>query len=102
MGIDLNPQYIGYSIIKKDKVIYSKTYDVDQIITKIKQTKQQSSSKINKYLNNKFNHETIQISKDIIKTCLAYKVSNIFMQSLDFTKSSKFKYKRLNRLCQNL
>ena len=102
MGIDLNPQFIGYSIIKGSKVIYSKTYDIGEIITKVKQTKEQSSSKTNKYLNNKFNHETIEITKDIVNTCLKYKVSNIFMESLDFTKSLKFKYKGLNRLCQNL
>jgi len=36
MGIDLNPQFIGYSIIKGSKVIYSKTYDIGEIITKVK------------------------------------------------------------------
>ena len=90
LGIDLNPNYFGISIIEfnhKDKysVIYKKVIDLNEL---------QKQSK------NKIHHELYEINHHILKLCKTWKVSKLAIEDLKF-KSNKFWSKDLNRLCRN-
>lgn len=101
IGIDLNPTNIGISVCDKNMNIID-TYDFEfsKIINKIKSTKKSSVSKEYLYLNNKLNHEIIDISKRISDISKHYKCKFIFIEDLDFKSSDKGK--PFNRLTKNL
>ena len=90
LGIDLNPNYFGISIIEfnrndKYKVIHKEVIDLNELQ---KQTK------------NKIHHELYEINHHILKLCKTWKVSKLAIEDLKF-KSNKFWSKDLNRLCRN-
>ena len=90
LGIDINPNYFGISIIefKEDdsfKVLYKEAIDVSEL---------QSESK------NKIDFELHQINHHILKLCKNFKVSKLSVEDLKF-KKNKFWNKNLNRLCKN-
>ena len=91
MGIDLNPDYFGISVIEfnKDdsfKVIHKEVIDI---------------SSLNEQSTNKVKFELQQINNKIIKLCNYFKCSTLSVEDLKFKKSNKFKSKYLNRLCKN-
>ena len=91
LGIDLNPNYFGISIIefKEDnsfKVLYKEAIDVSEL---------QSESK------NKIDFELHQINHHILRLCKNFKVSKLSVEDLKFKKNNKFWSKSLNRLCKN-
>ena len=91
LGIDLNPNYIGLSILEfnnKDefKVIHKRVFDI---------------SELNEQSTNKVKFELQQIDNDILKLCKHYKVSKLVVEDLKFKKSNKFWSKKLNKLCKN-
>ena len=91
LGIDLNPNYFGISIIEfnrndKYKVIHKEVIDLNELQ---KQTK------------NKIHHELYEINHHILKLCKTWKVSKLAIEDLKFKKSDKFWSKDLNRLCRN-
>ena len=101
IGIDLNPTNIGVSILNSDmKVIDTYDFDFIKIINRIKSTKKSVDSKDNIYLNNKLNHEILDISKRISDISKHYKCKFIFIEDLDFKQSDKGK--AFNRLTKNL
>ena len=90
LGIDLNPNYFGISIIEFDKknefkTLYKEAIDVSKL---------QSESK------NKIDFELHQINHHILKLCKNFKVSKLSVEDLKFPKN-KFWSKSLNRLCKN-
>ena len=90
LGIDLNPNYFGISIIEfnrndKYKVIHKEVIDLNELQ---KQTK------------NKIHHELYEINHHVLKLCKTWKVSKLAIEDLKF-KSNKFWLKDLNRLCRN-
>ena len=90
LGIDLNPNYFGISIIefKEDdsfKVMYKEAIDVSKL---------QSESK------NKIDFELHQINHHILNLCKNFKVSKLSVEDLKF-KKNRFWNKNLNRLCKN-
>ena len=90
LGIDLNPNYFGISIIefnKNDKfyVIHKEVIDLNEL---------QKNSK------NKIHHELYEINHHILKLCKQWHVSKLAIEDLKF-KSDKFWNKDLNRLCKN-
>ena len=90
LGIDLNPNYFGISIIEfnhKDKyrIIYKEVIDLNKLQEKSK---------------NKIHHELYKINHHILKLCKTWKVSKLAIEDLKF-KSNKFWSKDLNRLCRN-
>ena len=90
LGIDLNPNYFGISIIEfnrndKYKVIHKEVIDLNELQ---KQTK------------NKIHHELYEINHHVLKVCKTWKVSKLAIEDLKF-KSNKFWLKDLNRLCRN-
>lgn len=103
IGIDLNPTNIGMSVCDKNmKVIDSYDFEFSEIINKIKILKKSSDSKENKYLNNKLNHEILDISKRISTISKHYKCKFIFIEDLEFKSSNGSKGKAFNRLTKNL
>lgn len=91
LGIDLNPDYFGVSVIEfnKDdsfKVIYKEVIDI---------------SELNVQSTNKVKFELQQIDNKIIHLCDYYKCSTLSVEDLKFKKSNKFPSKKLNRLCKN-
>ena len=91
LGIDLNPNYFGISIIEfnhqdKYRVIHKEVIDLNKLQKKSK---------------NKIHHELYEINHHILKLCKTWKVSKLAIEDLKFKKSNKFWNKDLNRLCRN-
>ena len=91
MGIDLNPNYIGFSILEfkdeKFKVIKKGVFDV---------------TLLNKDFNkNKKRHELRELNHKLIRICKHYKVSKICVEELNISSSNKGQGKVFNRLCNN-
>lgn len=99
LGIDLNPEYIGISIKDDDKILYTKLYSVKKLTDKIINLKVSSSDSKFKSLNNKLNHEILEISKDISNLSKEFQCKFIFIEDLTF-KGSGLKYS--NRKNKNL
>jgi IS605 OrfB family transposase len=100
MGIDLNPEFIGLSIKKGDDILKTECFNLSKIIGKFKTLNKSSNSLEMKYLNNKLNHEIIEISKKISEISLKNKCKFIFIEDLKFKKEKS--YKSFNRLTKNL
>ena len=91
LGIDLNPNYFGISIIEFDKnnefkVLYKEAIDVSLL---------QNESK------NKIDFELHQINHHILRLCKNFKVSKLSVEDLKFKKKNTFRDKERNRLCKN-
>ena len=91
LGIDLNPNYFGISVIefnRNDKyhVIHKEVIDLNEL------------QKCDK---NKIHHELYEINHHILKLCKQWHVSKLAIEDLKFKKSDKFWNKDLNRLCRN-
>ena len=92
LGIDLNPNFIGLSILDFDqnnnfRVIKKVLFDLDQL-------NREAST-------NKAKFEIQQINKEIIQLCKHYRVSKVVVEELSFKKTNKFWNKDLNKLCRN-
>ena len=107
LGIDLNPNYIGWSIVDwKDeseyKVIKSGIYKIKDLNDYKKKFKgQKSNSKDRIWLSNKRNYETVQIVKNIINKTIYYKVQLISIEDLNIKSKDMNKGKNYNELCNN-
>jgi uncharacterized protein YuzE len=100
MGIDLNPEFIGVSIKNEKNIVQVECFSLKGIIFKIKALKVSGDSKKMKYLNNKLNHEILEISKQISNISKHYKCKYIFIEDLNFKCVDKGKV--FNRLTKNL
>jgi len=103
LGIDLNPNYIGYSIIetKSDdtfKVIYKEVVNLKQLTIK---SNKSSNHKYTKYLINKHQYELIESIKHIIAKAKQYKVSKVIVEELNIKSRDSKKGKVFNRLTNN-
>ena len=100
IGIDLNPNFIGMSIIdiNYNKVIYSKQYDLKQLnITSGLSSDHPKSININ----NKRLHETYEIAKDIASLAKHYRISKVIVEDLSIVNCDKGNGKYYNRLTNN-
>ena len=92
LGIDLNPNYIGFSVLEFDdndnfSVLKKGVFDI---------------SLLNKNFNkNKKKHELIELNHKLISICKHYKVSKISIEDLTIKSSDKGFGKTFNRLCNN-
>ena len=106
-ALDLNPNYIGYSIIdwkssNDFKIIDSGVYsfkELNNLYFDLRGTDSSNKKKI--YLNNKRNHEIIQVAKSLINKCCYYKVENFIVEDLNIKVCDRNKGKNFNRLCNN-
>ena len=103
LGIDLNPNYIGLSILefnKNDefKILHKQVFDLSNLnIT----SKKSSEDKSSKYLTNKRKFELIQICYQINSLMNTWKCSKLCIEDLNI-KHSQTKNKTFNRLCNNV
>ena len=110
LALDLNPNYIGWSIVdwkseNQFNVIKSGVYSIKKLNDKdfnLKGLHYSSDSKERIYLNNKRNHETLQIAKNIINKAIYYKCQIISIEDLKITSDDKNKGKKFNKLVNNL
>ena len=109
LGIDLNPNYIGWSIVdwkdeNKFTVIKSGIYSFKGLNDKeyeFKQLKLNSSDPKRIHLNNKRKHEVIEVSKNLINKALYYKVDSIAIEDLTINSKGNNKGKRFNKQVNN-
>ena len=107
-AIDLNPNYVGWSVVDwessncfnviKSGVISTKVINGIDYNLKGKS----SNSKEKKYINNKRLFETYEISKLLVNVCKHYKCEVFSIEDLDIKSSDKCKGKKFNRLVNNL
>lgn len=103
LGIDMNPNYIGVSVLEFDKndefrVLHKEVYDLTALT---KPSGESSRHKKSKYYTNKLKHETIAIAHRINKLVDYWKCSKLAIEDLSIKPSDKQKGKHLNRLCNN-
>lgn len=102
-GIDMNPNYIGVSVIEFDKnddftILHKRVFDLRKLTI--------SSGKANnnaysKYITNKLNYETINIAHEISKLVDVWKCKTVAIEDLKIKQTNQHKGKQLNRLCNN-
>ena len=103
LGIDMNPNYIGVSVIEFDKndefkVLHKEVYDLTLLT---KPSGESSQHKKSKYYTNKLKHETLAIAHKINKLVDYWKCSKLAIEDLSIKPKNQKKGKRLNRLCNN-
>ena len=110
LSIDLNPNYIGYSIVdwkssNEFKVIQSGVYSIKHLNDKdfnLKGKCISSDDPKRLKLNNKRHHEILEISKNLINKAIYYKCSIFSIEDLSIKSSDKENGKRFNKLVNNL
>jgi len=103
LGVDMNPNYIGLSVIEFNKsdeftVLHKQVFDLSKLTVSSGKASTDSKSK---YLTNKLKHETIAIAHEISKLVNVWKCKTVAMEDLSIKSSDKGKGKNFNRLCNN-
>jgi len=103
LGLDLNPNYIGISVIEFDKndnfkVLYKKVFDLS--LLNIPSGKSSDDEKSIKQTN-KRKFELIEICHQISSLVNVWKCKKLAIEDLNIKSSDKKKGKRFNRLCNN-
>ena len=109
LSLDLNPNYIGWSIVdwkseNEFNVVKSGVYSIKKLNDKdfnLKNKGYSTESKQRKYISDKRNFETIQIVKNIINKSIYYKCQIISIEDLNIKSSDKELGKRFNKLVNN-
>ena len=110
LALDLNPNYIGWSIVdwkseNQFKVVKTGIYSIKDLNDKdfdLKNKHLDSSSPERIYLTNKRNYEVLQISKNIINKAIYYKCQMVSIEDLKINSDDKNKGKKFNKLVNNL
>ena len=101
-GIDMNPNFIGFSISKwtgnKRKILLEEQYDLAYFTKNLHRSSNDAKSK---HQNNKQIFELKEIAKDIIKKCKIYKVGKFGIEDLNLKTGNQGKGKSFNRLTKN-
>ena len=100
LGIDLNPDTIGISVLENDKVIHTQEFSLKPIFNKILNENLSSKSDKMKYFQNKLKFETFEISKSISLIAKQFNCKSVFIEDLHFKGSSTIKIS--NRKNKNL
>ena len=109
MAIDINPNYIGWSIVdwkssNNFKLIKTGVYSIKQlndIDFNLKGKGYSSDSNERQYISNKRMYETLQISKSLINKAIHYKCKIFCIEDINIKSSDKGKGKRYNKLVNN-
>lgn len=106
LGIDLNPNYIGVSVLEFDKnknneykILTKKCFDINRLSIK---SNKSSDSIESRYINNKLNVEQYEIAKNIINISKSFNCKYIFIEDLSIKSKDNKKGKRYNRLVNNV
>ena len=103
LGIDMNPNYIGMSVIEFNKsdeftVLHKQVFDLRKLTIS---SGKASTDTASKYITNKLKHETIAIAHEISKLANVWKCKTVAIEDLSIKPKNQNKGKRLNRLCNN-
>ena len=103
LGIDMNPNYIGVSVIEFDKaaefkVLHKEVFDLTALT---KPSGEASTDKKSKYFTNKLKHETLSIAHRINSLVDYWKCGKLAIEDLSIKPSDKQTGKTINRLCNN-
>ena len=103
LGIDMNPNYIGMSVIKFDQndeftVLHNQVFDLSKLTVS---SGKASTDATSKYITNKLKHETIAIAHEISKLANVWKSKTVAIEDLSIKPSDKKKGTYFNRLCNN-
>ena len=108
-SIDLNPNYVGYTVI--DWIDGQNYKIVDKGCFSLKKLNDyddslfgkgfSSDSKERKYIANKRKYETINISHKLVKIAEHYKCEYFILEDLTIKPKDKKKGHRLNKMCNN-
>ncbi len=103
LGIDMNPNYVGVSIIEFDKhddfkVFHKEVFDLTRLT---KPSGKASTDRQSKHAMNKLRHETIAIAHKINKLVDYWKCSKLAVEDLSIKPKDQNKGKSFNRLCNN-
>jgi len=104
LGIDLNPNYIGLSVIEfnsKDefKVLFKKVYDLTGLNVT---SKKSSADAASKYLTNKRHFELIEVCYEISRLMDYWKCKKLALEDLSMKSSDKGNGPWYNRMCNNV
>ena len=106
IGIDLNPNYIGYSIVdwySEDnyQIIDKGVYDISHLNDKERSLHISSDDSRKKYFKNKRDYEIFQIAHDLFDKCRHYKCNIFAIEDLSIATKDLQKGKSLNKLINN-
>lgn len=106
-SIDLNPNYVGWSIVdwkssSEFNVVKSGVISIKEINDRWFSLKSDSSDYKRIHLNNKRRYEIFEICKNLINKALYYKCSLFCMEDLSIQSSDKSRGRKFNSLCNNL
>ena len=110
LGIDMNPNYIGWSIVdwkssSEFNVIESGVYSFKKFSDLYKQLNDLKNVPTNDprriKLSNKRTYETIKVVENIINKAIYYKCQIVSIENLNMKASNKDKGKNYNALCNN-
>lgn len=106
ISIDMNPNYIGYSIIDWEDTENGKFKIIDKGVYTLKSLNdfQQSLSikntdKLQKYITDKRIHETYQVSKNLINKAKHYRCKLFAVENLSIDSKDIGRGRKTNRLC---
>ena len=102
LGIDLNPNTIGISVLENGNVIHTQEFSLKPIFNKVLNEKLTSDSGRMKYYQNKLKFETFEISKSITKLAKDFNCKSVFIEELHFKKGDSGLGKGFNRKTKNL
>ena len=105
-AIDLNPNYLGYSIVDwKDemeyKIIDSGVYDISLISRKYNSIKGSSNVPRKIKINHKRDYEIVEIAHQLFELCKHYKCEVFSIEDLSIKVEDTKKGKKLNRMINN-
>ena len=103
LGIDMNPNFIGVSVLEFSpdnsyKVLESKCFNISALTKKTKKASDHPSSI---YKHNKLQHETIEITKSILNFAKSWNVKFVYFEELNFKQEDSGNGKEFNRLTKN-
>jgi predicted transposase len=87
LGIDLNPDTIGISVLENDKILYTQEFSLKPIFNKLLSEKLSSKSNRMKYFQNKLKFETYEICKSIVLLAKHFCCKIVFIEDLYFKNS---------------
>ena len=105
-AIDMNPNYIGYSVVDwKDETTYtvvnSGVFSLKPLNDKRNSLHSSSEDDKNKYFTNKRKYEVIDIAHQLVKLCKHFKCELFSIEKLSIKSSDKERGKRYNKLVNN-
>jgi IS605 OrfB family transposase len=104
LGIDLNPNYCGISILefkenKEFKVLFKECIDISKLNVKSGESSKHQKSKD---IVNKRNFEVFEVVKHIVNQAKYYKCAKVIIEDLNLQPKNNKKGKNFNRLVNNV